>query len=51
MADLALIYHWSPAVLEALPVDELLAHHRRAMERWQASNRAVAAELARVLVG
>lgn len=51
MADLALIYHWPPAVLDALPLDELLAHHARAIDRWQASKRAFAAELARVLAG
>lgn len=34
MADIAAIFHWSLADLEALTIDELAAWHGRAVRWW-----------------
>ncbi len=34
MADIAAIFHWSLASLQALPLDELLDWRDRAIDRW-----------------
>lgn len=39
IADLAAINHWPLAVIEALPLDELIAWRNRAVERWNRMNR------------
>lgn len=38
MADIAAIYGWQADYLYGLPLDELLAHHRRAIRRYQLMN-------------
>ena len=34
MADIAAIFHWPLSELQALPMDDLIAWHRRAVEWW-----------------
>ena len=38
MADIAAIFHWPPAVMDPMPLGELLGHHHRAVERWNRMN-------------
>ncbi|WP_080414538.1 GpE family phage tail protein [Burkholderia ubonensis] len=35
MADIALVFHWSPAVMDAMPLPELLDWRERARERYE----------------
>ncbi|MBH9536919.1 GpE family phage tail protein [Novosphingopyxis sp. YJ-S2-01] len=35
MADIALVFHWPPAVMDALEVDELMQWHERALARFK----------------
>lgn len=51
MADIAVIFHWPLSEMTHLPADELIDWHARAIERWKASNRAIAVEMANVLNG
>lgn len=37
-ADIAAIFHWQPDYLFGLPIDELIAHHRRALRRYELMN-------------
>lgn len=34
IADIAGIFHWPLGELQALPIDELIAWHARAVEWW-----------------
>ena len=34
MADIAAVFHWSAEALAAMPLDELFAWQRRAVDRW-----------------
>ena len=38
MADLAAINHWSMESMEAMALDDLIAHRNRAVERWNLMN-------------
>lgn len=40
MADIAAIFHWPPAVMEAMGLAELAVWRERAVSRWNAMNRA-----------
>lgn len=40
MADLALIFHWSPASMDAMPLGELCGWGRRALELYEADLKA-----------
>ncbi|WP_017922482.1 MULTISPECIES: GpE family phage tail protein [Burkholderia] len=33
MADIALVFHWSPDVMDAMPLPDLMAWRERARER------------------
>jgi glutathione S-transferase len=33
MADLAIVFHWSPATMDAMSLPELVAWHERAARR------------------
>ncbi|QTS88865.1 GpE family phage tail protein [Ectopseudomonas khazarica] len=35
MADLALVFHWQPASMDALPLAELIDWRERARARWE----------------
>jgi hypothetical protein len=35
MADLALVFHWTPATMDAMSIAELMTWRERAAERWQ----------------
>ena len=35
MADVAAVFHWGPAELAAMPLDELLDWQRLAVQRWK----------------
>ncbi|KAF1021879.1 MAG: hypothetical protein GAK30_01568 [Paracidovorax wautersii] len=37
MADLALVFHWRPADMAAMPVGELMAWRERARKRYAPS--------------
>lgn len=38
MADVATVFHWSPAGMDPMSVPELMGWHRRAIERLKAMN-------------
>lgn len=38
MADIAAIFHWSPAELDALSIEDLMMWQRLAVARWNAMN-------------
>ncbi len=38
MADIAAVFNWPLSELEALPIDELFAWQRRAVDRWNRMN-------------
>jgi Phage P2 GpE len=40
MADVAAVWHWPPAVMDAMSVEELMDWHSRALERFEAMNKA-----------
>lgn len=40
MADIAFIFHWSRAAMDAMPLAELMTWHRLALERYEASLKA-----------
>lgn len=33
MADIAVVFHWPPAAMDPMPLDELMAWRERARER------------------
>lgn len=33
MADLAVVFHWPPSVMDSMSIAELMAWHARAMKR------------------
>lgn len=35
MADIALVFHWNPAYMDGLPLDELAQWRERARVRYQ----------------
>jgi hypothetical protein len=35
MADIALVFHWPPAVMDAMSVSEVMIWRGRAAERWE----------------
>lgn len=35
MADIALVFHWTPDVMSAMDLDELMEWRERARERWE----------------
>ncbi|HDR9506576.1 GpE family phage tail protein [Burkholderia cepacia] len=35
MADIALVFHWTPAVMDAMPLAELMAWRERARARYE----------------
>jgi len=37
MADVATVFHWSPAVMDPMHITELVAWHTRALDRLQAT--------------
>lgn len=38
MADIAAIFHWSPATMDALSLADLMGWHAQAVERFKAMN-------------
>lgn len=38
MADLAMVFHWAPADMDALGLSELMEWHERARSRWERNN-------------
>lgn len=40
MADIALIFHWSPADMDPMPVEDLMMWRGLAVERWNRVNKA-----------
>ncbi|QET30465.1 GpE family phage tail protein [Burkholderia multivorans] len=38
MADIALVFHWSPDAMAAMPLSELMDWRERARERYEQSN-------------
>lgn len=38
MADIAVVFHWPPDVMDSMPLDELMHWHQAAVERWNAMN-------------
>lgn len=38
MADIAAVFHWSPATLEGLGLADLMGWHARAIDRLKAMN-------------
>ena len=38
MADIAAIFHWQPAELDALSIEDLFMWQRLAVARWNAMN-------------
>lgn len=40
MADIAIVFHWSPEVMDAWGLDELMAWHDRARTRYEADIKA-----------
>lgn len=38
MADVATVFHWSPAAMDPMPVAELMRWHARALDRFKAMN-------------
>jgi len=38
MADIALVFHWAPAVMDAMSVGELMVWRGKAAERWEAKD-------------
>jgi len=36
MASIAFVFHWPPAVMDAMPLGELLDWQTRAIETWNA---------------
>ena len=51
MAEVAAILHWPLPELQAMPLDELLDWHGRAIAFWKADPRVRAVELAKALGG
>lgn len=39
MADLAIVFHWSPDVMDRMPPAELMRWHTRAIERAKLKTR------------
>ncbi|OTG72388.1 GpE family phage tail protein [Acinetobacter sp. ANC 4169] len=39
MADLAVVFHWTPADCDDYEIDELMAWHERARARWETDSR------------
>lgn len=37
MADVAFLFHWTPADMDAMPLPELMRWQALAVERWKAS--------------
>ena len=35
MADIALVFHWPPSVMDAMSISELMEWRKLAAERWQ----------------
>ncbi|XQR89496.1 GpE family phage tail protein [Stutzerimonas urumqiensis] len=35
MADIALVFHWAPEQMNAMPLHELMDWRERARERWE----------------
>jgi len=35
MADIALVFHWGPETMAAMPLPELMDWRERARERWE----------------
>lgn len=35
MADIALVFHWPPSVMDAMSVSELMGWRAAAAERWE----------------
>lgn len=38
MADIAMIFHWPPTVMDAMAVSELMGWRAHAVERWDKQN-------------
>ncbi|PRF86344.1 GpE family phage tail protein [Burkholderia multivorans] len=38
MADIALVFHWSPDAMAAMPLSELMDWRERARERYEQGN-------------
>ena len=38
MSNIAFVFHWSPAVMDAMPLGELLDWQDRAIATWNAVN-------------
>lgn len=38
MADVATVFHWSPAAMDPMPLPELMRWHARALDRFKAMN-------------
>jgi hypothetical protein len=39
MADIAMVFHWGPDVMEAMEIEDLSAWHEKARDRFEAQNK------------
>ncbi|NIE97449.1 GpE family phage tail protein [Acinetobacter sp. Tr-809] len=39
MADLAVVFHWSPDICDDFSIDELMDWHERARKRWETDSK------------
>lgn len=38
MADIALVFHWSPTVMDTMELNELMNWREQARRRWEAND-------------
>jgi hypothetical protein len=39
MADIAMVFHWGPDVMDAMEIEDLTLWHQKACERHEAQNK------------
>lgn len=38
MADISAVFHWPPQAFDQMSLEDLMAHHGRALDRWRRMN-------------